>query len=69
MAWSEYESKDRMIAALEQMFPALAESKLDDVTKLAENYHKYKKEYVKLYVNFRSVQRIVFREDCDLTLI
>ena len=48
MAWSQYESKDRMIAALQQMFPAaLTERKLKDVTRLTETYHKYKREYVK----------------------
>ena len=48
MAWSQYESKDRMIAALQQMFPAaLTERKLKDVIRLTETYHNYKKEYVK----------------------
>ena len=49
MAWSQYESKDRMIAALQQMFPALTDRKLklDDVTRLTESYHNYKREYVK----------------------
>ena len=47
MAWSQNESKDRMIAALQKIFPALAESKLDYVTRLTETYHKYKREYVK----------------------
>ena len=51
MAWSQYESKDRMIAALQQMFPAaLTERKLKDVTRLTETYHKYKREYVKQLV-------------------
>ena len=47
MAWSKSESKDRMIAALEQMFPALAESDVDDMTVFTESYHKYKKNFVK----------------------
>ena len=47
MAWSQYESKDRMISALQQMFPALTERKLNDVARLTETYHNYKREYVK----------------------
>ena len=47
MSWRDYESKDRMIAALEQMFPALAESKVGEVARLTKIYHKYKREYVK----------------------
>ena len=47
MAWKKSESKDRIIAALQQMFPALAESKVDEVARLTESYHKYKGEYVK----------------------
>ena len=49
MAWDEHESKDKMIAALKQMFPtlALAEKKVDEVTRLTEVYHKYKRKFVK----------------------
>ena len=47
MAWEKPESKDRMIAALNQMFPALAASRVDEVTRLTETYHKYKREYLK----------------------
>ena len=47
ISWRDYESKDRMIAALKQIFPALAASKVDEVTRLTETYHKYKREYVK----------------------
>ena len=54
MAWDEQESKDQMISALHQMFPALAESKMDEVTRLSEAYHKYKREYVK-HLSFNPV--------------
>ena len=41
------ESRDRLHAALQQMFPASADEKGDDLKSLTESYHKYKKEYVK----------------------
>ena len=49
MAPNQEESKQRIMAALQQMFPALAlaEKKVDEVTRLTEVYHKYKRKFVK----------------------
>ena len=44
--WGEVESKERLFAALEQMFPISAEEKINRVKSLTESYHKYKEEYV-----------------------
>ena len=40
------DSKERLFAALEQMFPISAEEKINRVKSLTESYHKYKREYV-----------------------
>ena len=47
MAYNQEESKQRMLAVLQQMFPALGESNVDDMTEFTESYHKYKKNFVK----------------------
>ena len=44
--YSEEESKERLFAALQQMFPTSTEEKIDRVKSLTETYHKYKREYV-----------------------
>ena len=46
-AWSQSESKERILVALQQMFPTTADEKVDEVQSLTEIYHKYKREYVK----------------------
>ena len=43
---SDMDSKERLFAALEQMFPISAEEKINRVKSLTESYHKYKGEYV-----------------------
>ena len=47
MAFNQEESKQRMLGVLQQMFPALAESDVDDMTVFTESYHQYKKNFVK----------------------
>ena len=44
--YDEKESKERLFAALQQMFPISAEETIDRVKSLTESYHKYKREYV-----------------------
>ena len=46
-SYSQRESRDRLYAALQEMFPASAEEKEDKVQSVTESYHKYKREYVK----------------------
>ena len=46
-AWSQSDSKERLLVALQQLFPISAEEEVDDVKSLTEKYHKYKREYVK----------------------
>ena len=41
------DSKERLNDALQQMFPASADVREDEVQSLTESYHKYKREYVK----------------------
>ena len=43
---SDMDSKERLFAALEQMFPISAEETIDRVKSLTESYHKYKREHV-----------------------
>ena len=38
---------ERLNVALQEMFSASADKKVDEVKSLAESYHKYKHEYVK----------------------
>ena len=40
-------SRDRLHFALQRMFPASAEKKVDEVKSLTETYHKYKSGYLK----------------------
>ena len=40
-------TQERVHTVLQQMFPNLADEEVDDVESLTENYHKYKKGYVK----------------------
>ena len=49
MAPNQEESKQRIMAALQQMFPALVATvnNMDEVTRLTESYYKYKRDYVK----------------------
>ena len=49
MAANQEESKQRIMAALQQMFPALVATvnDMDEVARLTESYYKYKREYVK----------------------
>ena len=44
--YGQTEPKERLFAALQQMFPVSAEEKIDRVKSLTEIYHKYKREYV-----------------------
>ena len=44
---SRIDSKERLNDALQQMFPASADKKVDEIQSLTESYHKYKREYVK----------------------
>ena len=46
-AWSQSGSKERIRVALQEMFPASIEEKVDKVHSVTESYHKYKREYVK----------------------
>ena len=46
-------SKERLHAALQQMFLTSADEEVDDVKSLTESYHKYKREYVK-HLGFNS---------------
>ena len=45
--WNQKESRDHLFVALQEMFPASTEEKLDEVQSVTESYHKYKREYVK----------------------
>ena len=49
MAPNQEESKQRIMAALQQMFPALVATvnNMDEVTRLTGSYYKYKRDYVK----------------------
>ena len=47
MAWPDRRSMEKIIFALQQMFPASAEEKLNEVKLVTESYHKYKREFVK----------------------
>ena len=42
-----YRTKDRLHLALQQMIPGSTDKKGDDVKSQTEEYHKYKREYVK----------------------
>ena len=44
---SQRESKERLHDALQQMFPASAYEKVEELKLLTERYHKYKSDYVK----------------------
>ena len=49
-AWrqmSQKESKERFLAALQQMSATSEDEKVDDVKSLTKKYHKYKRKYVK----------------------
>ena len=41
--WTKSEVKEHLL----QMFPTLADVKVDEVKSFTESYHKYKREYVK----------------------
>ena len=41
--WPESEDKEHLL----QMFPTLADEKVDEVKSFTESYHKYKREFVK----------------------
>ena len=43
----QIESQERLNVALQQMFPASADGKADEVKSVSESYHKYKRKYVK----------------------
>ena len=60
----QIESKERLNAALQQMFPASAEGKVDEVKSLTEIYHKYKREYAK-HLSFNPVSENLSK--CSLT--
>ena len=44
---SQKESKERFLTALQQMFAASVDKKVDDLKSLTNKYHKYKRKYVK----------------------
>ena len=46
-SYSQSESKERLYAALQQIFPTSADERVDVVKSLTEKYQKYKREYVK----------------------
>ena len=50
-AWKQSVSKERVLVALQQMFPTSADEKVDNIKSLTESYHRYKREYVK-HLNF-----------------
>ena len=45
--YDQSESKERLYAALQQMFPMTSDETVDEVKSLTESYHKYKHEYAK----------------------
>ena len=45
--WAQRESKEKLHAALQQLFPTSADEKEGEVQLVTEIYHKYKHEYVK----------------------
>ena len=47
LPWFEEESKENILVALQQMFPASADKKEDEVESFTKSYQKYKREYVK----------------------
>ena len=62
----QIESKERLDAALQQMFPTSAEEEIDEVKSVTEIYHKYKREYAK-HLSFNPVSENLSK--CSLKLI
>ena len=49
MSWSyrQKESREHLYQVLQQLFPIIADVRVEEVKSLTESYHKYKSEFVK----------------------